>query len=79
MILYTMMPQELIFPNETVVATKQQTLTYQGIPLLVELTDQQNVQVIRVLSSDPQHYLDDRVSPGTKISFANLDGLSAFS
>lgn len=79
MILYTMMPQELIFPIETDSVTKQQTLTYQGIPLLVELIDQQNVQIIRVLSSDPQHFLDERVSPGTKISFNDHGGLSAFS
>lgn len=79
MILYTMMPQELIFPYETDSIPKQQTITYQGIPLLVELTDQQNVQVIRVLSSDPQHFMDNRVSPGAKISFANIEGMSVFS
>ncbi|MGG3466690.1 YlzJ-like family protein [Neobacillus pocheonensis] len=78
MILYTMMPEELIFPQEAAPLQKQQMITYQGIPLLVEFSDQQNVQVIRVLSSDPQHYLDERVCPGSKISFANLDGLSFF-
>ncbi|MEH7335569.1 YlzJ-like family protein [Neobacillus drentensis] len=78
MILYTMMPQELIFPYETEPFQKQQMITYQGIPLLVEFTDQQNVQVVRILSSDPQHYLDERICPGSKISFASLEGLSAF-
>ncbi|MDN3014733.1 YlzJ-like family protein [Paenibacillus sp. BSR1-1] len=78
MILYTMMPQELIFPNETEPFQKQQMITYQGIPLLVEFSDQQNVQVVRILSSDPQHYLDETICPGSKISFASLEGLSAF-
>ncbi|MGG1678683.1 YlzJ-like family protein [Neobacillus sp. NRS-1170] len=78
MILYTMMPQELIFPYETEPFQKQQMISYQGIPLLVEFTDQQNVQVVRILSSDPQHYLNERICPGSKISFASLEGLSAF-
>lgn len=78
MILYTMMPYELVFPDEADSGMKQQQMVnYQGIPLLVELTDQQNVQVIRILSSDPQHFLDERVCPGAKISFGNLEGMPA--
>ena len=77
MILYTMMPHELIFPNETEVFTKQQTISYLGVPLLVEAVDQQNFQVIRNLSSDPKHFMDDRLCPGAKISLTNLEGLSA--
>jgi hypothetical protein len=77
MILYTMMPQELIFPSETVSTSKQMMANYEGVPLLVELTEQQEVQIIRVLSSDPQHYMDNRMMPGAKISFANIQGLSS--
>ncbi|MFZ7943727.1 MULTISPECIES: YlzJ-like family protein [Bacillaceae] len=77
MILYTMMPNELIFPYEAEAASNQQMINYQGIPLLVELADQQNVQVIRIVSSDPQHYLNEHIYPGAKISFGYLDGLSA--
>lgn len=76
MILYTMMPYELIFPCESDSTQSQQTITYNGIPLLVELTDPQTFQVIRVLSSDPQHFLDDRYTPGTKISLLTVEGLS---
>jgi len=77
MILYTMMPQELIFPSALEEFSRQQMVTYCGIPLLVEQVDQQNIQVIRVLSSDPQHFLDERICPGSKISFTNVVGLSA--
>ncbi|MED3624205.1 YlzJ-like family protein [Neobacillus thermocopriae] len=73
MILYTMMPHELIFPYDGNAYEKQQMVSYQGIPLLVEPVDQQNVQVLRILSSDPQHYLHANLSPGSKISFSNLD------
>ncbi|MEH7073572.1 YlzJ-like family protein [Neobacillus drentensis] len=77
MILYTMMPPELIFPFETDSVSQQQMVSFQGIPLLVEMVDGQNAQVIRILSTDPQHYLESQVCPGAKISFANLEGLSA--
>lgn len=78
MILYTMMPQELIFPSENESMTNQQIVSYQGVSLIVEHIDQQNVQVIRVLSSDPQHFLDGRFCPGAKISYADISGLSSF-
>ncbi|WP_419888502.1 YlzJ-like family protein [Neobacillus niacini] len=77
MILYTTMPQEFIYPPETDTFTKQQTVTFQGVSLIVEQTDSQNVQVVRILSSDPQHFLDERICPGAKISCASVEGLSA--
>ena len=77
MILYTMMPPELIYPYEADSSSTQQMVSYQGIPLLVESIDGQNAQVIRILSTDPQHFMDNQISPGAKISFANLEGLSA--
>ncbi|MCM3570784.1 YlzJ-like family protein [Neobacillus mesonae] len=78
MILYTMMPHELVFPPDADAFGKQQMVKYQGIPLLVEQSDQQNVQVVRILSSDPQHFLDARVCPGEKISFSSLEGEVTF-
>ncbi|PFO05864.1 ribonuclease [Bacillus sp. AFS076308] len=77
MILYTMMPSELIFPSEQTEESKQKFITYQGVSMLVEQTDSDHVQVVRILSSDPQHYLNQQLCPGAKISFANLGGLSA--
>lgn len=78
MILYTMMPHELIFPNETDPSLqKQRTITYDGVQLLVEYSDPENMQVLRVLSTDPQHFLDERFTPGAKISLYNHEGLSS--
>jgi hypothetical protein len=77
MILYTMMPNELIFPYEKDGYQKQIKITYNGVPLLVEPADPQTYQVVRVLSSDPQHFLDDRICPGAKISLINQEGLSS--
>ncbi|WP_042456455.1 YlzJ-like family protein [Neobacillus dielmonensis] len=74
MILYTTMPYELVFPYEAEQFHKQQVVSYKGIPMLVEMSGAQYAQVVRILSSDPQHFMDEQICPGTKISFANLDG-----
>ncbi|MDP4164082.1 MAG: YlzJ-like family protein [Bacillota bacterium] len=77
MILYTMMPQELIFPVDPAEYSKQRVVQYKDIPLLIESVDEQHAMVIRVMSSDPQHFLDERCCPGAKISFSSLEGLSS--
>lgn len=77
MILYTTVPLELVFPNQTDAFEKQKTINMNGIPLLVECTDSQTIEIVRVLSTDPQHFLDERFSPGRKISLLNLDALSS--
>jgi hypothetical protein len=71
MILYTMMPQELIYPVENQEYGQQLMIQYDGIPLLVEQTSDNCYQVLRIMSSDPNHYLDSRCCPGAKISFFN--------
>ncbi|EIJ81442.1 hypothetical protein PB1_00815 [Bacillus methanolicus PB1] len=69
MILYTIMPLELVFPSEDHEFSKQRTIIYNGIPLLVEFEDGHSFRIVRNLSSDPKHYLDSRCHPGEKISF----------
>lgn len=69
MILYTMMPPELIYPTQEQEFSKQKMITYKGIPLLVSETEDRSYQVIRILSSDPQHFLESSCCPGAKISF----------
>lgn len=68
MILYTMLPYELVFPYEADIFQKQKTIMYNDIPVIVEQTDSQTLQIVRVLSSDPKHFLDERLTPGSKIS-----------
>lgn len=67
MILYTMMPQELIFPANESEFGRQRLIMRDGIPLLVEKLEGSEYQVMRIMSTDPSHYLDTRYGPGTKI------------
>ena len=68
MILYTMMPEQLIFPTEINEFEKQKIISYEGIPLLVNMDEGQACTVIRVMSSNPNDFLNHKFSPGTKIT-----------
>ena len=67
MIMYTMMPEELIFPMSQDIYEKQQVINYNGIPLLVSKNEANELEVIRVLSTDPNHFLQTDMQPGAKI------------
>ena len=69
MILYTSMPLELVYPTEDQDYSQQKMITYKGIPMIVSETENRSYQVIRIMSSDPQHYLDTSCHPGSIISF----------
>jgi hypothetical protein len=67
MILYTTVPYELIFPTEQSEFEKQENLTINGVPMIVEKTEQ-GKRIIRILSTDPADYLDNDLMPGQIIS-----------
>ena len=69
MILYTIVPQEQIFPTEQAVYSKQQLIQYNGIPVIVEQEEDHSLRIVKVVSSDPSHFLREDCCPGTKISF----------
>ncbi|WP_210363876.1 YlzJ-like family protein [Bacillus sp. REN3] len=68
MILYTMMPQDLIFPVNEEETAKEVMLSYKGIPIIAEWEGSHDYRVIRVLSSDLKDYMEPSCQPGSKIS-----------
>ena len=65
MILYTIMPEEVLYPADETVFTKQRLVNCGGCDLVVEATPDNEYKVVRILSSDPQHYL--QYQPGQKV------------
>jgi hypothetical protein len=65
MILYTIMPEQVIYPIDETVYTKQKIITYDGIDMVVEANANSEYSIVRVLSSDPQHYL--YYQPGQRV------------
>jgi hypothetical protein len=70
MILYTMMPHEQVFPPSEDVAVNQVMMSYNGIPIMAELTDNHEYRVVRVMSTDPNHYMEPSCLPGSTISLS---------
>ncbi|MED3978000.1 YlzJ-like family protein [Priestia megaterium] len=69
MILYTMMPQELIFQQSYQQEQSQPTLVnHNGIPVIVEENEQKQQQIVRILSTNPQDYLNENYYPGQILS-----------
>ncbi|MEB1810147.1 MAG: YlzJ-like family protein [Bacillaceae bacterium] len=64
MILYTMLPEEMIFPQDETSFAKQQTIPVEGGLLVVEDIGESQYKVIRLISSDPSQYLNENYSPG---------------
>ncbi|THE14527.1 ribonuclease [Bacillus timonensis] len=67
MILYTMMPQELIYPHTDMEDNQLKYVDLDGVSLAVSQSQNGEYTIERVMSTNPQHYLDGRYSPGQKI------------
>lgn len=68
MILYTMTPYEQIFPQQEAGGPNEIMISYNGVPILAEWTETHEYRIIRVMSTDPNHYIDPVFMPGAKIS-----------
>ncbi|WP_453996844.1 YlzJ-like family protein [Bacillus nitroreducens] len=69
MILYTMMPQELIYPQTEMEASNFKYVDVDGVSLAVSQGSNGEYTIERVMSTNPQHYLDGKYAPGQKIRF----------
>lgn len=72
MIIYTIAPIEEVlkgFGEESVREVLKVEIG--GIPVLVERTSSTSGQILRILSSDPQDFLNPTLQPGTLV---HLDG-----
>ncbi|KYD00067.1 YlzJ-like family protein [Heyndrickxia sporothermodurans] len=68
MILYTTTPHELIFPCDQTAFENYKTISYQGVPIVVEQTEN-HYRIVQVLSSNPNDFMKDELAPGQLISF----------
>lgn len=69
MILYTTVPQDLIFQEDADCYQKQRVVQLNGVSLLVNGTGENDWTIVRVLSTNPNHYLLESFVPGQKIPY----------
>ncbi|KXZ22226.1 YlzJ-like family protein [Bacillus nakamurai] len=76
MILYTVMPQEVIYQSEQEQSVHEQ-VDYAGVPLLVEMKGNE-AEVVQILSTNPMDFLNPHIAPGQKLKL-NLTGIQSAS
>ncbi|WP_242144566.1 MULTISPECIES: YlzJ-like family protein [unclassified Bacillus cereus group] len=68
MILYTMMPEHLIYPSDYSQNEGQKVIHVSGVEMVVNLEKDQSYSIVRLLSTNPDHYL--QYEPGQRISIS---------
>jgi hypothetical protein len=67
MILYTIVPEHLIFPPADDEYGKQKIVYHDGIPFLARETETKEWEIVRNLSTNPLHFLNEKYAPGERI------------
>ncbi|GGE65072.1 YlzJ-like family protein [Priestia taiwanensis] len=66
MILYTIMPEQFVYPTDSATYMNQRTVIVNNVEMIVGNTDGSEYEVVRILSTDPQHYL--LYTPGQRLT-----------
>lgn len=66
MVLYTPLSQSDIFPEDSS-SSNRQCITYQGKTLYVEESKDGSYELLQLMSTDPQDFLNTNFSPGMKL------------
>lgn len=69
MIMYTSMPLEWVFEGYDQFNPTYTEIVYDGVQMLIEPTGSFQGKIVRLLSCNPQDYLNPNYSPGTIIHF----------
>ncbi|OEH94152.1 YlzJ-like family protein [Bacillus solimangrovi] len=68
MIHYTTLPLELIFPAENQDYMNQTVISHNGVQMVVEQVSVSQCRIVRLLSSNPNDYLNQKYMPGTMMN-----------
>ncbi|SFJ24279.1 YlzJ-like family protein [Thermoflavimicrobium dichotomicum] len=69
MIHYSPLPAELIFQDPYALSSVHQEIVVDGVQMLVHIDQTGSAKIVRLLSGNPQHYLDPRFQPGNSIQW----------
>ncbi|MEI7026315.1 YlzJ-like family protein [Paenibacillus sp. y28] len=71
MMLYTLVPMEQIMEQQQQPASLVE-LEYQGVLMQVEQISLQEARIVRLLSPDPNVYLNPQLTPGNRIRMQGM-------
>jgi hypothetical protein len=64
--MHTVMPMELVFPQETTYPALKE-ISHAGVNLLVEEQSSGRQRIERILSSNPMDFLNPQIQPGNTL------------
>ncbi|KYZ77126.1 hypothetical protein AXX12_03045 [Anaerosporomusa subterranea] len=70
MILWTIMPEELVFGQESYVDPYEE-IEFAGAKMMVEKIAANQCRIVRIISTDPQDYLRSDLQPGVVLTAKN--------
>ena len=69
MIIYTAMPLEFVYSGFDEFHPQYEEIDYQGVKMVIEPSGPYTGKIVRLLSCNPQDYLNPSYSPGSMIHF----------
>lgn len=75
MILYTIVPYEMIYEAEQEFNHNQENVYYNGVLLTMERLSLNRYKIVSILSTDPNDYLKDEIQPGKVIEIPLFQGI----
>lgn len=73
MIIYSCMPLEVILEGIEQMGDDLQEISMNGVTLQVQLLNGHQAQIVRLISPNPQDYLNASFAPGQIIQFQPVD------
>lgn len=67
MIYYSVIPAEMALQDSSQEEAETREITVDGVSMVVELEGSGEGRILRLLSTNPTHYMDPRYQPGSKI------------
>jgi len=70
MIHYSVVPMDVVFAGMENFVPSYIDIEHGGVSMQVEPLNGYQARIVRLISGNPQHYLDGRYAPGTIINFS---------
>lgn len=69
MVLWTIVPEEVIFSDYYKAISAYEEINYSGTMLITEILSPGQYRIVRIMSTDPQDFLRPELQPGTVLSY----------
>ncbi len=69
MILWTIVPEEVVYADPNQTNPTYEEIEYAGQKIMAQKISQSEFRVVRLLTTDPSNYLRNELQPGTVITY----------